>query len=386
MLGSSLIVGVCPSVIRRSTIDDVPSILLVSHPCLRLVNLSTAGVVRLSIMRKLPFAESLRVIGRGSMNWVAKRPIVLSFEVTDSCTCDCRHCDHGGPKDDSRNLKPADYRHYMDVLKPCVVQISGGEPLLREDLVEIARNIKLENGLPYLILVSAWSKMTKDLYLKLREVGINQFSVSLDFPDDRHDDFRSLRGLYEHISKVIPECAALGYDDIVLNTCITSWNVEEINRAADKAKEWGVNMSYSAYSPRRINNWDYFLNTPEQLDTLRRELDGVKKRMDHSHWIVNSKSTLDATRRYFEQREMPGCKAGLRFLVVTADGQLQPCSMQFHKFGLHEQSRMIKEFTEHNTCGECYVSIRSYLDKSFPQLLWENVSEFLSFKPRSSSC
>ena len=61
-------------------------------------------------LHKVPLVESLRVIGRGSLNWVAQRPIVVSFEVTDSCTCWCKHCDHGGPKDNSRNLQPADYR------------------------------------------------------------------------------------------------------------------------------------------------------------------------------------------------------------------------------------------------------------------------------------
>jgi MoaA/NifB/PqqE/SkfB family radical SAM enzyme len=337
-------------------------------------------------MKKLSLTESLKVIGRGTMNWVAEAPIVVSFEVTDSCTCDCRHCDHGGPKDNSRNMKPTDYRRYMDILHPSVVQVSGGEPLLREDLLEVVRNIKCKSGLPYIILVSAWAKMTKELYVKLREAGVNQFSVSMDFTDERHDDFRSFRGLYNHISKVIPECAALGHDDIVLNTCITSWNVEEINRAADKAREWGVSINYSAYSPRRINNWEYFLNTPEQLDVLKRELAQIKMRMDDSTWITTSSSTLEATERYFVNRGIPGCKAGLRFLVVTADGQLQPCSMQFQKFGLHEQPRMVKEFTRHNTCDQCYVSIRSYLDKSFTQLLWENVSGFFSFNTRSSSC
>ncbi len=39
-------------------------------------------------------------------------------------------------------------------LQPCVVQISGGEPLLRDDLAEIVRNVKTKGGLPYLILVS----------------------------------------------------------------------------------------------------------------------------------------------------------------------------------------------------------------------------------------
>jgi MoaA/NifB/PqqE/SkfB family radical SAM enzyme len=331
-------------------------------------------------MRKVPLSESLRIIGRGSLNWIAERPIVVSFEVTDSCTCYCRHCDHGGPKDDSRNLKPADYRRYMEVLRPCVVQVSGGEPMMRDDIVEIVRNIKDESRLPYTILVSNWSLMTEQRYLELRAAGIDQFSVSLDFPDERHDDFRLYPGLYRHLSEIVPRLAALGHDDIVLNTCITSENLSEIGAVADKAREWGVNLCYSAYSSRRTGRQDYFLNTPEQLKVLREQLALVEARRDKTNWIVNAPTTLEATRQYFENRGTPGCKAGLRFLVVTCEGMLQPCSMQFRRFPLTEQARMVEEFTDNNKCDECYVSIRSYLDKSFPQLLWENVSGFFSFK------
>lgn len=331
-------------------------------------------------MRKVPLAESLRIIGRGSLNWLADRPIVVSFEVTDACTCWCKHCDHGGPKDESSNLKPADYRRYMDALRPCVVQVSGGEPLLRDDLLEIVKTIKSASGVPYTILVSNWSLMTVERYGALRDAGIDQFSVSLDFPDARHDDFRVHPGLYDQLSDVIPKCAALGYDDIVLNTCITAENVNEINAAADKARDWGVNLCYSAYSARRTGCRDYLLTTPEQLAALNSQLDRVETRRDPTHWIVNSPSTLDATREYFTNQGRPGCKAGQRFLVVTADGQLQPCSMQFRRYKLEDRARMVEEFTRTNTCDECYVSIRSYLDKSFPQLLKENVSEFFSFK------
>jgi MoaA/NifB/PqqE/SkfB family radical SAM enzyme len=334
-------------------------------------------------MRKLPLVESLGVIGRGSLNWLAQRPIVVSFEVTDACTCYCRHCDHGGPKDESRNLKPADFRRYMDVLRPCVVQVSGGEPMMRNDLVEIVRNIKSASGLPYTILVSNWSLMTKERYLELRGAGVHQFSVSLDFPDERHDDFRRHSGLFEHLSRIVPQLAALGHDDIVLNNCITSENVAEINAIADKARQWGVNICYSAYSPRRTGCPDYFLNTPEQLAILNRELDRIETRRDSTRWVLNSEATLEATRHYFENGGSPGCTAGLRFLVVTSDGALQPCSMQFKRYALNEQPRMIQEFTRNNTCEQCYVSIRSYLDKNFPDLLWENVSGFFSFKRRS---
>ena len=119
----------------------------------------------------------------------------------------------------------------MEALRPCVVQISGGEPLMRDDVVEIVRTIK--NGgprRPYTILVSNWSLMTEEKYLALRDAGIDQFSVSLDFPDARHDDFRVYPGLYSHLEDLIPRLAKLGHDDIVLNSCITSENVGEIER------------------------------------------------------------------------------------------------------------------------------------------------------------
>jgi MoaA/NifB/PqqE/SkfB family radical SAM enzyme len=330
-------------------------------------------------MRKVPLSQSLRIIGQGSMNWLAQRPIVVSFEVTDSCTCFCRHCDHGGQKDDSRNMRPAQYRHYTETLNPCVVQVSGGEPLMRDDLAEVVRNIKLPNGLPYIILVSSWSLMTPERYLELRAAGVDQFSVSLDFPDDRHDEFRGYPGLYQTLNDVIPKCAAYGYDDIVLNTCITAANLSEINGAADQAEKWGVNICYSAYSARRTGCRELLPSSAEQLKLLHSELDRIEQRRTQSNWIVSAPTTVSATREYFETGGAAGCKAGLRFLVVTADGMLQPCSMQFKRYKLTEQARMVSEFTNHNNCDECYVAIRSNLDKSFPQLLRENVSNYFSF-------
>lgn len=336
-------------------------------------------------MRKVPLVESLRIIGRGSLNWLAERPIVVSFEVTDACTCWCKHCDHGGPRDESRNLKPAGYRRYMDALRPCVVQVSGGEPMMRDDLAEIVREIKGGAQVPYTILVSNWSLMTEERYLELRAAGVDQFSVSLDFPDERHDDFRVHPGLYKHLSEIVPRLARLGHDDIVLNSCITSANVGEIAAMAGKAREWGVNLCYSAYSPKRTGSREYCLERPEQLRALNAGLDMVEGMRDETNWIVNSRSTLDATRRYFAEGGTPGCKAGLRFLVVRSDGMLQPCSMQFQQFPLEARECMAREFTAHNTCGECYVSIRSYLDKSFTQLLGENVAEFFSLQGREKA-
>ena len=176
----------------------------------------------------------------------------------------------------------------------------------------------------------------------------------------------------------MPRLARLGFDDIVLNSCITSVNVNEIVALAGKARDWGVNICYSAYSPKRTGDRSYCLTSAEQLRALNEGLDMIEMMRDETNWIVNSSSTLLATRRYFADGGAPGCRAGLRFLVVRADGRLQPCSMQDRQFPLEKREDMIRQFTAQNECGECYVSIRSYLDKSFTQLLGENVAGFLS--------
>ena len=56
--------------------------------------------------------------------------------------------------------------------------------------------------------------------------------------------------------------------------------------------------------------------------------------------------------------------------------------MQFKRYPLEERHRLVEEFTKTNACDECYVSIRSYLDKTLPRLFYEMVGGHFSFKPR----
>jgi MoaA/NifB/PqqE/SkfB family radical SAM enzyme len=333
-------------------------------------------------MKRTPLIQSCLVIGQCAANWFARRPLVVSFEVTNSCTCNCRHCDHGGPVDEPDRITPDGIRRWTEILHPGGIQISGGEPLLREDIVECVQATQRRGGLPYTVFVSNCSLMTEEKYLALREAGVDQFSVSLDFPDERHDDFRRHPGLFARLQSLLPRLAALGHDDLVLNTALTRENFRYANDIADLAREWGVNVSLSAYSPRRTGDPSYMITEPQELAELRRQFDRLlaRKGNDPRGTIVNSRTTLEETYEYFVRGERPGCTAGLRFLVVTADGWLQPCSMQFCRYT--DQRKLAAEFTSHNECGECYVAIRSYLDKGFWQLLAENVRDHFSFRLR----
>ena len=313
-------------------------------------------------MANLSLLQGIKLVTGGIHSYITNRPIVVSYEVTLSCNCNCRHCDLGGLIKDEKQIKPEEYGDLTQRLKPLAAQISGGEPLLRKDIAAIVKAIK-QAGVKYAILVTNGVLLNESNYLQLREAGVNQFSVSLDFPDERHDEFRRRPGLYKRLEQTLPRLAKLGFRDIILNTAITKANLREILPLAKKAAEWGVDISYSAYTALRTGNEDYCLNSGEDLGILRQainELIMLKKQDTH---LANPELTLRDTLKFFEQGYMPNCKAGIRFLVVMPDGSLVPCSLRRTKYDTRKE--MVEKFSRTNRCGSCYVAIRSYSEMSF---------------------
>lgn len=312
-------------------------------------------------MANVSLLQGIELLTSGIRNYITNRPIVVSYEITLSCNCNCLHCDLGGVIKHEKQITSEEYGDLTQRLKPLAAQISGGEPLLRKDIAAIVKAIK-KAGVKYAILVTNGVLLNEGNYLQLREAGIDQFSVSLDFPDERHDEFRQRLGLYKRLERTLPHLARFGYRDIILNTAITQANVREILPLAKKAAEWGVDMSYSAYTARRTGNKDYCLNNGEDLEILRHainELIILKKQGTH---LVNPELTLRDTLKFFEQKYMPNCKAGIRFLVVMPDGSLVPCSLQRTKYATREE--ILEKFSRTNRCGDCYVAIRSYSEMS----------------------
>lgn len=327
-------------------------------------------------MKKLTRKETASILARGIPAYIAGYPTVVSLEMTYSCCNDCKHCNMGGIIEDEKQIGPDGYRKLMKQLKPIIVQVSGGEPLLRTDLVDILKAIKpAGNATPYLIVVSNGWLLTKDKYLAMREAGINQLSISLCFPDERHDTWRGTKGLFAKLDKLIPELAALGHDDIVLNCAITRENMPFIMDIARVAERWGVGISYSAYSVLRTGNRDYTISSEEDLAQLRGQFDQLRSFKEiNCGRILNADFNLQGTLEFFEKGEMKGCSAGNRFLVVTPQGTLKPCSMHDKEYTSIKQIK--RDFVPHNDCGGCYVSIRSYLDKPLPKLVMEYFGQY----------
>jgi MoaA/NifB/PqqE/SkfB family radical SAM enzyme len=320
-------------------------------------------------------SESFRLGARSLWNRAKGWPVCVSFEVTHSCCADCHHCDKGGIKSEATLMRPADYRRYSEQLKAGVCQLSGGEPLLREDLIDIVRAVKRPNGLPWVVLVSNWWLMTEEKYLALNRAGVSLFSISLDFPDERHDEFREIPGLYAHMNEIIPYLIKKhGRGNIVLNSALTHENFAEIPGLVEQAEKWGTQISFSAYSALRTGNLSLCINKPEDLAVLRRHVDYLKEHRRRSSAVLNSGWILEQTYRFFAEGGMGGCEAGRRFIVVRPDGLFNACSM-FPDLQYRSRKEAVRGFrATRESCDQCYVAIRAGTERGLWQLLVDNLS------------
>jgi MoaA/NifB/PqqE/SkfB family radical SAM enzyme len=319
-------------------------------------------------------SESIRLGTRSLWNRTKGWPVCVSFEVTHSCCADCHHCDKGGIKAEAKLMTPADYRRYSEELKPGVCQISGGEPLLREDLVEIVQAVKRPNGLPLVVLVSNWWLMTEEKYLALNKAGASLFSISLDFPDERHDDFREIPGLYAHMNEIIPYLIKkYGRGNIVMNSALTHENFDTIPELVENAARWGTQIAFSAYSALRTGDLSLCITKPEDLAVLRKHIDWLKAHRKTSSVVMNSDWILDQTYRFFAEGGMGGCQAGKRFVVVRPDGLYNGCSM-FPDLQYASRKEAAEGFkSTRESCDQCYVAIRAGTERSLWRLLADNL-------------
>lgn len=190
----------------------------------------------------------------GIQNYMTKRPPAVGYEVSLSCNLNCRQCDLGGIIESEKQIKREEYGDLTRRLSPGVAFLSGGEPLLRQEIVAIVKAVKQADSTPYLTLVTNGMLLSESNYLQLHEAGVNQFSLSLEFPDERQDGFRGRPGLHRHLEQTVPRLAKLRFRNILLNTAINKANLREISPLAERAIEWGIDISCSAHSPLRMKD------------------------------------------------------------------------------------------------------------------------------------
>jgi MoaA/NifB/PqqE/SkfB family radical SAM enzyme len=133
-------------------------------------------------------------------------PNIITIGLTYRCQCKCVHCSSNIPnRKQTPELKTWEVKSIIDQAKKLgVVRVTlfGGEPLLRNDIVELTQYAH-KAGMITRINTNGWL-LSRELISKLKDAGLNLCDVSIDDPDpETHDKLRGLPGIFNKATEGI---------------------------------------------------------------------------------------------------------------------------------------------------------------------------------------
>ena len=145
--------------------------------------------------------EKFRAAGKFLDCTFNKRPLTVSIEVTKRCNARCDFCDYWKITDRD---ELTDFTDVVRRFDPLVVVFTGGEPMLRRDLVPIVKSIKELPGFRYVTLLTHGGFLSEQKIKELVGVGVNQINISMNYPDARQDKERGIPGLFDRLHRTVP--------------------------------------------------------------------------------------------------------------------------------------------------------------------------------------
>lgn len=169
--------------------------------------------------------DNLRYARRGTT-----RPVVV-WNCTRHCNLSCIHCYASAshqeiPGELSTEAGKAFIRQLADFKVP-VILFSGGEPLLREDLFELAGLAK-DLGIRIAISTNG-TLINHEIARKMKDIGFAEVGISLDGMEATNDHFRGKQGAFQEALNGIRSCVAEGLR-VSLRLTITHFNYLDIPR------------------------------------------------------------------------------------------------------------------------------------------------------------
>ena len=306
-------------------------------------------------------------------NLVKEHPLQqLFWECTLRCNLHCRHCGSDCRREASQSDMPVeDFLRVLDSVSrhydphQVFVVVSGGEPLMRDDLEVCGRQI-YERGFP-------WGMVTNGLYLTtkrfgaLMDAGLHSMTVSLDGLEQNHNWMRGHKDSFARVSDALDLMAAeprLVYDVV---TCVNERNYNELPALREflikkGVKAWRVVTVFPA--GRAANDPAMRLTT----DRMRGVMDFIRKtradgRIVASYGCEGFLGSLEHdVRDYFYH-----CSAGVTVASVLIDGSISACTSirsNFHQGNIYKDDFMDvwenrfepyrhREWMRQGVCADC---------------------------------
>jgi len=267
---------------------------------------------------------------------------LVAWEVTRQCNLSCLHCRASaelGPYQDE--LTTAEGLTLLGQIRETgqpVVILTGGEPLLRPDIFELARHGH-SLGLRMVMAVNG-TLLDLDTAGKLKESGIQRISISLDGATaESHDYFRQVKGAYNGILKGTEAAKSVGLD-FQINTTVTKHNLLELDWIQEQAIALGAvahHIFMLVPTGRGRSLTDQTISAEEYEQTLTWLVKGrpeiplpIKATCaPHYYRILRDVARQEGYEITLESHGLDavtrGCLGGTGFCFVSHVGQVQPC-------------------------------------------------------------
>lgn len=303
-------------------------------------------------------------------------PKWIAWETTRRCNLKCVHCRSSseleikGHPDFSFEQATKIIDEIVSYASPVLV-LSGGEPLLRDDIFDIAR-YGTEKGLR-MCLATNGTLVTEDTCREIKDADIKMVSLSLDGARaETHDNFRNQEGAFEGTLKAI-ELFNKNEIPFLVNSSFTVRNKDEIPEIYQLVKKLGATAWYmfmivptgrgedvlDELIPEKL--YDEILEWHYEVEKEENELLMRPTCAPHYYRIVRQKAKEEGNR--FKRRNLnfstggsKGCLAGQLICLIDVDGEVLPCSY-FPKSAGNINQISFKDIWEKS---ELFLSLRDF--------------------------
>ncbi len=272
-------------------------------------------------------------------------PFQIVWNVTKACNLRCKHCyEDAGKIEDQLSTKEA--KKAIDRLADfgvVILAFSGGEPLVREDIVDLVRHAK-NRGL-YVAMATNGTLLTKEKARELKDAGLGFVQISLDGLRDTHNRFRG-GDAFERTIEGIKNAVEAGFF-VEVATTVTKLNYKEVPKIIELADGLGVNwlMLYNFVPVGRGKDIVELDLSPEEREeilkiaweeNLKRRIGVLSTAPQYARVAIQMQNMCEVVPTHFYNPTLKGklktlasfiggCGAGRFYLAMEPNGDLYPC-------------------------------------------------------------
>ncbi len=264
----------------------------------------------------------------------------LRLSVTDLCNLRCRYCmpAEGICKKKHEQMLTED--EMVNVVKAAAelgvkkIRITGGEPLIKPNILSICERIAKVDGIKELCITTNGLKLPK-LAQNLKDVGVNRLNISIDTLDENKYLYITRNGNLNTVLEGIDKALEVGFDYIKLNTVLMGgFNDDEIEDFANLTIHNEIDVRFIELMPMLGDNAmdecsfisaDEVLNLYGQNWVEYEKNDGVAS----MYTLPNAKGRIGLIRQDVDHI----CSSCNR-IRVTADGKIKPCLHSSYEIAL----------------------------------------------------